>query len=57
MRLRRRLSLAVAALAVGSVVAVASLLLWHFDVFERAELASVDARFSVREDRPRPRTS
>jgi adenylate cyclase len=50
MRLRRRLSLAVAALAVGGVVAVVSLLLWHFDVFERAELATVDARFAVRED-------
>ena len=50
MRLRRRLSLAVAALAVGGIVAVASLVLWHFDVFERAELATVDARFAVRED-------
>jgi adenylate cyclase len=50
MRLRRRLSLAVAALAVGGVVAVVSLALWHFDVFERAELATVDARFAVRED-------
>jgi adenylate cyclase len=46
----RRLSLAVAAVAVGGVVALASLLLWHFDVFERAELATVDARFAVRED-------
>ena len=50
MRPRRRLSLAVAALAVGGVVAVVSLALWHFDVFERAELATVDARFAVRED-------
>jgi adenylate cyclase len=50
MRLRRRLSLAVAALAVGGIVGVASLLLWHFDVFERAELPTIDARFAVRED-------
>src|SRR3954447_3374352 len=50
MRLSRRLSLAAVALAVGVVVAAVSLGLWHFGVFERAELGTVDERFSVRED-------
>jgi adenylate cyclase len=51
-QLSRRLSLATAALAVGGLVGLAALLLWHFHVpaFERAELATVDARFAVRED-------
>jgi adenylate cyclase len=50
MHLSRRLSLATAALAVGGLVGLVALLLWHFDVFGRAELASVDARFSIRQD-------
>ena len=37
-------------MAVGVVVGAVSLLLWQFDVFERAELATVDARFAARED-------
>jgi adenylate cyclase len=49
-QLSRRLSLATAALAVGGLVGLATLLLWHFNVFERAELASIDARYAVRED-------
>src|SRR3954451_1272870 len=49
MRLSRRLSLAAVALAVGVVDAAVSHALWHFGVFERAELGTVDERFSVRE--------